>query len=147
MSFMRFFISPLIVTYQSIFLAVGQIWSNKVRSILTTIGIIIGVASVTAVIAALTGLKQNVLAEFESFGTNKIFIMPFVGEGRRRPVRWSEIRFDPELFDGMLEHCPSVKAVTRLTGDERTISYGTNTEPGIEVQGIDPAWHDIENRN
>ena len=33
MSFLRFFISPLIVTYQSIFLAVGQIWSNKVRSI------------------------------------------------------------------------------------------------------------------
>jgi putative ABC transport system permease protein len=135
------------LAWQSAFLALGQIWANKVRAILTTIGIVIGVASVTAVIAALTGLKQNVLAEFESFGTNKIFIMPFVGEGRRRPVRWSEIRFDPELFDGMLEHCPSVKAVTRLTGDERTISYGTNTESMIEVQGIDPAWHEIENRN
>src|SRR5438874_8504837 len=91
--------SILLIVYQSAFLALGQIWANKVRAILTTIGIVIGVASVTAVIAALTGLKQNVLAEFESFGTNKIFIMPFVGEGRRRPARWSEIRFDPELFD------------------------------------------------
>jgi len=40
--------------WQSAFLALGQIWANKVRAVLTTIGIVIGVASVTAVIAALT---------------------------------------------------------------------------------------------
>jgi len=62
----------------------GADLANKVRAVLTTIGIVIGVASVTAVIAALTGLKENVLAEFESFGTNKIFINPSVPEGRRR---------------------------------------------------------------
>ncbi|MHC4088610.1 MAG: hypothetical protein ACYSU5_25900 [Planctomycetota bacterium] len=35
------------LTYQSVYLALGQIWANKTRSILTTIGIVIGVASVT----------------------------------------------------------------------------------------------------
>ena len=49
----------LIFITQSILLALGQIWTNKARSVLTTIGIIIGVASVTAVIAALTGLKPR----------------------------------------------------------------------------------------
>jgi putative ABC transport system permease protein len=53
---------------QAIFLALGQIWVNKTRSFLTALGIIIGVASVTAVIAALSGLKTKVLSEFESFG-------------------------------------------------------------------------------
>ena len=67
--------------YQSIYLALGQIWANKTRSILTTIGIIIGVASVTAVIAALTGLKAKVLTQVETFGTNTIFI------SSRRPDR------------------------------------------------------------
>src|SRR3982750_2444161 len=62
--------------WQSAFLALGQIWANKTRAILTTLGIVIGVASVTAVVAALTGLRTNVLSEFESFGTNKIFIYP-----------------------------------------------------------------------
>src|SRR3954470_21206219 len=66
----------LLLVYQSAFLALGQIWSNKVRSILTTIGIVIGVASVTAVIGALTGLKTSVLADLESIGTNKLFIFP-----------------------------------------------------------------------
>ena len=76
MFLLRLPLSFLIIVYQSAFLALGQIWSNKVRSILTTIGIVIGVASVTGVIAALTGLKTSVLSEFESFGTNKIFILP-----------------------------------------------------------------------
>ena len=68
----------LLLCYQSLILALSQIRTNKVRSILTTIGIVIGIASVTAVIAALTGLKAKVLGAFESFGTNKIFINPDV---------------------------------------------------------------------
>ena len=46
-------ISFMRLVFQSIALATSQIWANKVRSVLTTLGIIIGVASVTAVIAAL----------------------------------------------------------------------------------------------
>ena len=60
------------LVYQSAYLALGQIWANKTRSILTTIGIVIGVASVTAVIAALTGLKAKILSQVETFGSNTI---------------------------------------------------------------------------
>jgi len=132
--------------WQSAFLALGQIWANKLRAILTTIGIVIGVASVTAVIAALTGLKQNVLAEFESFGTNKIFILPHVPDGNRRAIRWDDLRFKPELFDDLLAYCPSVKGLTRQTSDAAEVTYGNKTELEVDVQGIDPAWHDIEKR-
>src|SRR3954463_3136987 len=104
MPLLRLPFSILLIVYQSAFLALGQIWSNKVRSILTTIGIVIGVASVTAVIAALTGLKTSVLSEFESFGTNKIFIFP--DRGGKRMVPWQRIRFRNEQFDGLLDHCP-----------------------------------------
>ena len=54
------------LTLQSMGLALGQIWTNKVRAALTMIGIVIGVASVTSVIASLTGLKAFVLKQFES---------------------------------------------------------------------------------
>src|ERR1043165_4953031 len=92
-----------VLIYQSLLLAMAQIWSNKVRSILTTIGIVIGVASVTAVIAALTGLKTKLLAEFESIGTNKLFIYPhYTG---RRAISGQRIRFRNEHFEGMMEHC------------------------------------------
>ena len=133
MFLLRLPLSLMTLTWQSAFLALGQIWANKVRAILTTIGIVIGVASVTAVIAALTGLKQNVLSEFESFGTNKIFILPYPPPEDRRPHRWVDLRFDPDLFDGMLDHCPSVKAWTRQIDAQRAIAYGTRSEPNVIV--------------
>src|SRR5512133_2705229 len=94
---------------QSIWLALGQIWANKTRSILTTIGIIIGVASATAVIAALTGLRLYVLESFENIGTNKIYIVPYRPQtGKLKNSNGWFLRFRPEELDGLLEHCPSV---------------------------------------
>src|SRR5205807_6088606 len=93
----------LLLIYQSMFLALAQIRTNKVRSALTTIGIVIGIASVTAVIAALTGLKTKVLDQFESFGTNKMFIMPDVpNTGKYSHTNWRRIRFTPEQLAGLL---------------------------------------------
>jgi len=137
----------LIIAYQSAFLALGQIWANKLRSLLTCVGIIIGVASVTAVIAALSGLKQSVLTEFQTFGTNKIFILPWwEGRGQRRDMRDDKVRFRPEMFDGMLDHCPSVATFTRLCDFNATISKGRKAEQMVEITGIEPTWHQIESR-
>jgi putative ABC transport system permease protein len=69
------FALPLLI-YQSVVLAAAQIWANKVRAVLTTLGILIGVAAVSAVIALIDGMKERVLAEFEAYGTNKLFISP-----------------------------------------------------------------------
>ncbi|MHC4172180.1 MAG: ABC transporter permease [Planctomycetota bacterium] len=134
--------------YQSVYLALGQIWTNKTRSILTTIGIVIGVASVTAVIAALSGLKAKILTQVETFGTNTIFISPWhPEEGRMRRASWWTIRFLPEHFDGMLEHCPSVKHLSRIGGvGRRTAHHGDRSAENVRVTGIEPAYHKIESR-
>ncbi|MFG0331236.1 MAG: ABC transporter permease [Phycisphaerales bacterium] len=132
---------------QSLNLAVGQIWANKLRSTLTTLGIIIGVASVTAVIAALTGMKTFVLDEFESFGTNKIFMMPrWPDEGRLAHASWRVIRFMPEHFEGWEQYCPSVSGLTRIREIGGVIRYGERTVENARLTGIEPDWHEIENR-
>jgi putative ABC transport system permease protein len=134
--------------YQSVYLALGQIWLNKTRSILTTIGIIIGVASVTAVIAALTGLQDKVLSQVESFGTNTIFIAPRVPDkGPLRHASWWTIRFLPENFDGMLEHCPSVARFSRIGSvGSHTARFAERSVENVDVVGIEPAYHQIESR-
>ncbi|MFC1604377.1 ABC transporter permease [Planctomycetota bacterium] len=134
--------------YQSVYLALGQIWANKTRSILTTLGIIIGVASVTAVIAALSGLRKKVLTQFESFGTNTIFISPT--RPNRGPLQhapfWT-IRFLPEHFDGMLDHCPSVERFGRQTWVGRyTVSHREKSAENVSLRGIEPDCHKIESR-
>jgi len=134
--------------YQSVYLALGQIWANKMRSFLTTIGIVIGVASVTAVIAALTGLKAQVLSQFESIGTNTIFVGPHRPKtGPMRHASWWTIRFLPENFDGILEHCPSVGLFSRLGSvGSHTARFGENSVENVNVTGIEPDYHEIENR-
>src|SRR5687768_2910445 len=133
--------------YQSFFLATGQLWTNKVRAILTTIGIVIGVASVTAVIAALTGLKTSVLKEFESFGTNKLFVFPHMPDsGRARNWPRQKIMFLPHEFDSLLDHCPSVRTFTRMSNFSRPLSAGGRAEVIARVIGIENTWHDIESR-
>ena len=74
LTLLRLPVALALVFYQSIILAFTQIWANKIRGILTTLGVLIGIAAISAVIALLTGMKQRVLAEFEAFGANKIMI-------------------------------------------------------------------------
>ena len=141
-------LSFLALIVQSIFLALTQIWANKTRSVLTTIGVVIGVASVVAVIAALTGLKSQILSQVETFGSNMIMVEP------RRPNtgpyahlnNW-HIRFKEEQFDGMLDHCPSVERFTRMSWNgERTVRHGEKAVNRVKVRGIEASWHEIEKR-
>ena len=136
----------LLVVYQSVLLALGQIWSNKVRSLLTTLGIVIGVASVTVVIAALTGLKASVLEQFANMGTNKVYVFPDRPDsGPLASLSWRRVNFQTDEFDGLLGSCPSIRAYTRLTDRNRDVRYGDQTRT-MYVTGIDPAWHTVENR-
>ncbi len=137
------------LVYQSAYLALGQIWVNKTRSILTTIGIVIGVASVTAVIAALTGLKAKILSQVETFGSNSIIIQPHLPDtGPKRNLSWWDIRLRPREFDGLLEHCPSVERCTRISeGGQYTVKYGEKSTERAYVYGVEPAWHKIEHRS
>ncbi|MBE0535455.1 MAG: ABC transporter permease [Phycisphaerae bacterium] len=133
---------------QSVHLATSQIWANKVRSVLTTLGIIIGVASVTAVIAALTGLKTTIMADLETFGTNKVFVGPrWPDSGPMKNASWMLIKFKPEQFESLLEHCPSVKAFTRVSGFSESVRYGERSIESARVTCVDTAWLDIESRS
>lgn len=144
-------IAPLMfirLVYQSVYLALGQIWANKTRSILTTIGIVIGVASVTAVIAALTGLKAKILSQVETFGSNTIIVQPQLPDkGLKRTLTWWDIRFKIREFEGLLEHCPSLERYTKISEvGQYTIKYGEKSVQNAHVYGVEPAWHSIEHR-
>lgn len=60
---------------QNIRNALQSIWGNKVRSILTVLGVIIGVASVTILVSLGEGLKNDVSGLIQGFGTNVISVL------------------------------------------------------------------------
>jgi putative ABC transport system permease protein len=60
---------------ENVHLALGAIWANKLRSLLTMLGIIIGISSVIAITSIGASAKGAVSDEFESFGKAYMYIM------------------------------------------------------------------------
>ena len=69
---------------ESFKMAVQAIVAHKMRSLLTMLGIIIGIASVVSVVALGRGSQEQILQNISSIGTNTISIYPGSGFGDRR---------------------------------------------------------------
>jgi putative ABC transport system permease protein len=133
---------------QAIALALSQIWVNKTRSFLTALGIIIGVASVTSVIAVLSGMKTKILTEFESFGASKMFIFPDrPDDAPRNKYPWEAIRLKPNEMEAIRDNCPSIADLTPQTNFGASVQYGSERKEAVTITGIWPGWHEIENRD
>ena len=131
----------------SVVLALGQIRANAVRSLLATLGIVIGIASVTAVIAALSGFQQRVLADFEKFGATSLWAYPrFPDEGPLRNAPWSRINFAPDEADGLLAAAPAIREFTRDGELKDSVAHGAEAAESVTIKGIDAAWHRIKRR-
>ena len=61
---------------ESVQIAITALLSNKLRSILTMLGIIIGVGAVIAMISIGMGVKQNVTNSIASLGSNMLIVSP-----------------------------------------------------------------------
>ena len=72
---------------ESFKMAVQAIVAHKMRSLLTMLGIIIGIASVVSVVALGRGSQEQILQNISSIGTNTISIYPGSGFGDRRSNR------------------------------------------------------------
>ena len=132
---------------KTIGMALSQIWANKTRSFLTALGIIVGVASVTAVIAALTGLKTKVLTEFESVGAARLYVFPNRPDNvPRSKIPWEKCRLRVEEARAIGEQCPSLKGISPIVDVTLSVESDTSLIEGMTVSGIWPAWHDAIGR-
>ncbi len=131
---------------QTVVLAFGQIWANKVRAILTTLGIMIGVGAVISVVAATDGLQKFVLKEFASVGASKVWIFPRMTREMRDKYSWRQIRLTTREVDGMLDKCPSLARLTPIMDMSMSLQFGEVVKQSAVVQAIRPAWNEIESR-
>ncbi len=82
-------------------LSVGSLRHHKSRSFLTTLGIIIGVMTVIAILSLLEGLNRTIAKQFSSLGSSTIYIQKMEwmmgGPGQRSNVDFDEIRKRPNF--------------------------------------------------
>jgi len=134
------------VFLQTFGLALGQIWANKMRSLLTTLGVIIGVASVVAVIAALQGLRQTVLSEFEKIGAKRVYIDGRLPRSMWATGRWRDVQLKMPEIEAIRENCPSITDITPELWSSYATEYGDRKLDSVPTLGIWPTWHDIVGR-
>lgn len=122
---------------QSFSLAIKSLATSKMRSFLTMLGIIIGVASVIILVSMVDGLKASIVEQFESMGTNLISVS-INSRGSTRTVT-------PEQMQELVEENPDLLAgvspMTSING--ATVRVGTDDSDTTSVTGVSESYGDM----
>jgi putative ABC transport system permease protein len=80
---------------QNIRLAFDAVWLHRFRSLLTVLGIVIGITTVVTVASLLTGLRKGVVVFFEELGPDNVFIYKTSGDPSQNGISVKERRRPP----------------------------------------------------
>ena len=122
--------------------ALESLSSNKVRTALTMLGIVIGVGAVIAMLAIGAGTEQAIVGEIEGIGTNLLFVRTNnedVTNPRPLTLRDAEALNDPVFAPSIAAAAPIVQGQAEVTyaGQVTTASLVGVTEDYIEVQNVE----------
>src|SRR6266478_884605 len=93
-------------------MAMDSVWTNRFRSGLTILGIVIGITTVVTVSSLLTGLRQGIVTFFEEFGPDNIFVFKTSGNPDFEPPKERKRRaMRPEYAEQIKRWCSSVEDV------------------------------------
>ena len=125
--------------------ALRSLGKNKMRTFLTMLGIIIGVASVIAMLAIGQGSKQSIQAQISTLGTNVLMIFPQASSsGGVRMEAGSSQKMTLEDVTAIADRCPSVAYVTPQVRTSGQLVNG-NMNWRTSVYGVYPNYFEIRN--
>ena len=133
---------------QGVSVGLAALRRNKLRSVLTTLGIIIGIAAVVAVVSVGGGAEHLMLAELERIGGAGMIVCFRKDEIRRADGSYIEnkhpeyIEYEDLAF--ITEHCPSLKLVTAQSQMNLQVSH-KHVNQSLEVYGTTPLYPEANN--
>ena len=126
------------MNYSNLFkIALRAIAANKMRSFLTALGIIIGVASVIAMLAIGQGSKKSIQANIAEMGSNMIMINPGAdrGPGGVRQDASSMETLKLTDYQSMKDECHYISAISPVVNKSGQFIYGNNNTPST-IYGV-----------
>ncbi len=130
--------------FENLKMALDTLWSNKLRSFLTVIGVVIGVWTVMAIASIISGIDYAVTSQIESFGTNSIFINKYEpGIRMGRPSREERMRKNLTYDDAMaIEKLPAIQLAAPMLnisndffGRRIAVKGGGKESSAVQLQG------------
>ncbi|HEY9550346.1 MAG TPA: ABC transporter permease, partial [Kiloniellaceae bacterium] len=125
---------------EAFLMALRSMRAHRLRSFLTMLGIIIGIASVVCVVALGEGSRQTVLASISRLGTNTLEIFPGKDFGDVRSGKiTSLVVADAEA----LAHEPYAASVTPTVSTSGTLRFGAR-EASAQINGVGEQYFDVK---
>src|SRR6266480_3795932 len=135
---------PKSLLRETVRMALDSVRSHKFRSFLTVLGIVIGVMTAITIASILTGLRQNIIAIIEEYGTNNIYAFhlstgPRVSEDRSERLRKPLTVADAEAIQAQ------ASAVEEVAHAAPNVGYnGGPFNDNITYQGHNYRWGNTE---
>lgn len=120
-------------------MSVQAIVAHKMRSLLTMLGIIIGIAAVVSVVALGQGTQEKILKDISAMGTNTISIYPGKGFGDLRSNRIRTLTVADSESIGKQNY---VQSTTPMTHSSGTLTY-ENTDLSASLYGVGEQYFDV----
>ena len=127
---------------ESFNMSVHAIMSNKMRSLLTMLGIIIGIASVVSVVALGNASQAKIMEQINSMGTNTIDIRPGTGFGDRRSARVRTLKVSDSEHLSKLSFIDNATPSVSASGN---LAYGSYTLTA-QLNGVGAQYFDVKGR-
>jgi len=122
--------------------------TNKSRSILTILGIVIGIGSVIAMISIGQGAARNIEANIQSLGSNLLVVMPGSQRGVGSMVRGgmgSATTLTLEDAEAIASQIESAEEVASTVSSRKQVKTTQGTNTNISIYGIDEAYGRVKN--
>jgi putative ABC transport system permease protein len=125
--------------------ALGSIRSHRMRSFLTMLGVIIGVASVICIVSLLQGLTRSVMNEFQGIGGNTLQIHSYTSREDRMLGKWNHM--NPDDLGLVKYRVAGISNVTPITGINLPggVRNGSNTSSAQVI--ATSSWYQLANQS
>ena len=125
--------------------ALGSIRSHRMRSFLTMLGVIIGVASVICIVSLLQGLTRSVMNEFQGIGGNTLQIHSYTSREDRMLGKWNHM--NPDDLALVKYRIAGISNVTPITGVNLPggVRNGSNTSSAQVIATT--GWYQLANQS
>lgn len=123
-------------------LSINALQANKMRSVLTTLGVVIGVFSVILLVSLGSGLQSYITNQITGLGSNILFILPGKVGGGQGPgegvnkLTLTNVKYLEERLQGIALISPLISKIT-------TVKYSNKSNKSTNIWGVSSSFPDI----
>ncbi len=134
------------VVSENIRIAFRALRANKMRSMLTTLGIIIGVAAVIAVVSIVQGLQFMITKELQGVGATYVMVLPKVEQNQGPGVLARQVKLTWEDGQAIRDRISGIRLITPLiAAPAQLVKYGERQHTVQYLFGVSQDWPEVNN--